>query len=76
MSSSMREVATLSGDIAADPSVSFVRWQHGEQTVAGWVLSFVFFGLCADTTTHLMSLMLCRWVRMIFWVFLYPVVSC
>lgn len=52
MSPSLREVATLSAGIAANTSVSFNRWQHGEQTVAGWVLSFVFFVLCADTTTH------------------------
>lgn len=35
MSPSLREVATLSAGIAANTSVSFNRWQHGEQTVAG-----------------------------------------
>ena len=41
-SQSLREEAALqTGDIAADTSVSFARWQQGKQ--AGWVGVFFFF---------------------------------
>ena len=42
------EAAVYSGGTAADTYVSVVRWQQGEQTGAGWVLSFSVFRLCAD----------------------------
>ena len=40
------EAAVYSAGTAADTSVCVVRWQHGEHTVAGCVLSFSDFGLC------------------------------
>ena len=46
-----------SGGMAADTSISFARWQWGEQTVA--VVGVVF---CRNLTS-LKSLMVCRWVQ-------------
>ena len=46
------EAAVQSAGTAADTSVSVVRWQQGEQTVSGWMLSFSIFGLFGDISLH------------------------
>ncbi len=50
-----------------DTSVTLVRWQWGEQAVAGNCL-LISFGLYADTSP--ISLIFGRWAPMMFWVFL------
>ena len=40
------------GAAAEDTSVSVVRWQQGEQTVAGWVVTSGIVVLCADISHH------------------------
>ena len=66
----MNEAALLSGITAVDTSVSFVRWQQGEQTVTGWVLSFSMLWIVGRHLTSPISVMLCKWVPMMFWVVL------
>ena len=46
------EAAVYSAGTAADTSVCVVRWQQGEHTVAGCVLSFSDFGICGDISLH------------------------
>ena len=52
----INEAALYSGVTTADTCVSVVRWQQGEQSVSGWVLTFSIFALCADSSLHW-----CRW---------------
>ena len=50
--------ALQSGGFTAGTSVSFVRWQQVDQTVAATA--------AVDTSLHLMPLILCRWVPVMF----------